>query len=133
MNICSKIKQFRVKQKLSQQDMADKLDMSINAYSRIERDETDLQQSRIEQIAKILGITPMELITAGEKHLYYVNENIAGNINFGYNTGFLISGNVTEKQAELLKELGSLKNENTELKATIAQLKDLVAKISGKQ
>jgi transcriptional regulator with XRE-family HTH domain len=132
MNIGAKIKQFRVQQKLSQEVMAEKLNMSVNAYSRIERGETDLQQSRIEQIAKILNITPMELITSGEKHLYYVNENINGNINFGYNTGFLISGNVTEKQAELLKELAQLKNENTELKAVIAELKDLVAKINEK-
>jgi len=45
----------------SQEDMADKLDMSVNGYANIERGETDVQVSRLEKIAETFGIELAEL------------------------------------------------------------------------
>ncbi len=55
----------------SQEEMAAKLGMSVNGYSNIERGETDLQMSRIEEIAKTLQIDTLELLSFGEKNVYY--------------------------------------------------------------
>jgi transcriptional regulator with XRE-family HTH domain len=52
---------------LSQEDMAEKLGISPNGYGKIERGETDIQWSRLEQIAEVLGITVKELLNLNEK------------------------------------------------------------------
>ena len=47
--------------------MAQQLSISQNAYSKIEREETDVPFSRLEQIAKILDVNVVELIVSKEK------------------------------------------------------------------
>lgn len=57
---------------LSQQNMADKLQMSINGYSKIERGETRLTVERMKQIAEIFKIDVTELLHEEEKHCILV-------------------------------------------------------------
>ncbi len=69
----------------SQEQMAEKLGMSVNGYSNIERGETDLQISRIEEIAKMLQVDTLELLSFGEKNFYYlsgITNNVGGQYNF---------------------------------------------------
>lgn len=58
-----KIKHLRVLKGWNQSDMSDKLKITPSAYAKIERNETDVQFSRIEQIAKIFGVTVIELLS----------------------------------------------------------------------
>lgn len=51
----------------SQADLAHELDISLNAYSRIERNITDVNYSRLLQIAKVLKITVVELLLTDKK------------------------------------------------------------------
>ena len=72
MKVCEKIHFFRQLRKWSQEEMASKLEMSLNGYAKIERGETDLPLSRLEQIAKVLEIELVELFSFGEKNVFYV-------------------------------------------------------------
>lgn len=62
-----KIKAIRTIRKLSQEDVAFELGITIAAYSRIENNHSDITLSRIEQIAKVLQMSIIELFMFGEK------------------------------------------------------------------
>jgi transcriptional regulator with XRE-family HTH domain len=51
----------------SQEDMADKLQMSVHGYANIERGETDVQLSRLEQISQVLGVELQDLFGMNDK------------------------------------------------------------------
>ena len=54
-----------VKQKhWSQEEMAERMSMSLNGYAKIERGETKLHLDKLEQIAQILDIDIVELINS---------------------------------------------------------------------
>ena len=55
----------------SQEEMAGKLNMSINGYAKIERGETRLNLPRLEQISEILGMDILDLIQTNGRGLSY--------------------------------------------------------------
>lgn len=65
--IGEKIRHFRKLKGLSQDDLAYELDISLTAYSKIERNITDVNFSRLSQIAKVLNITLVDLLSADKK------------------------------------------------------------------
>ena len=76
MNVNDKIRFMRRLKGWSQEEMAEKLDMSPNGYTNIERGETDVQISRLKQIAKIFGMDLTELMSFGERNiLYFFGDN----------------------------------------------------------
>ncbi|AKD58382.1 helix-turn-helix domain-containing protein [Spirosoma radiotolerans] len=58
-----KIRLQRLQRGLSQENMADLLGLSTTAYGDIERGKTDLTLSRLTQIANVLAISPLTLLT----------------------------------------------------------------------
>ncbi len=58
-----KIRLQRLQRGLSQENMADLLNLSTTAYGDIERGKTDLTLSRLAQIANVLGISPIILLS----------------------------------------------------------------------
>ncbi len=58
-----KIRLQRLQRGLSQENMADLLNLSTTAYGDIERGKTDLTLSRLAQIANVLAISPLILLT----------------------------------------------------------------------
>ena len=62
-----KIRYFRNLKGWSQEEMSDKLKLSLPAYSKIERNITDVGFKRLNQIAKTLGITVVELLSDSSK------------------------------------------------------------------
>lgn len=76
MNVHDKIRFMRKLKGWSQEEMAEKLEMSPNGYANIERGETDVQVSRLEQIAKTFGMDLTDLMSFGERNvLYYCGDN----------------------------------------------------------
>jgi transcriptional regulator with XRE-family HTH domain len=67
MKINEKIKRIRELKGWTQEQIAEKLNMSISGYSNIERGGTNIQFTRLEQIAKILEMKLSELIDLEEK------------------------------------------------------------------
>jgi len=63
----NKLKALRLSKGWSQEDIAYELDLSLGAYSNIERDITDISLSRLKQIAKLFKLTVPELLTFGNK------------------------------------------------------------------
>ena len=76
MNVSDKIRFMRQLKGWSQEEMAEKLEMSPNGYANIEREETDVRFSRLEQIADVFGTNLTDLMSFGERSiLYYCGDN----------------------------------------------------------
>ncbi len=56
-----KIKLIRTVKGWSQEEVAERLSMSVNGYANIERGDTDIHLSRLEQIARIFEMELAEL------------------------------------------------------------------------
>lgn len=64
MNILGKkIRLLRHQNGWSQEDVAKRLDISIPAFSKIETGITDINLSRLEQIAKLFNLSVIQLLT----------------------------------------------------------------------
>jgi len=71
-----KIRLLRHQKGWSQEDVAKKLDISIPAFSKIETGITDINLSRLEQIAVLFEMTVVQLLTFNdsEQDQKFVNE-----------------------------------------------------------
>jgi transcriptional regulator with XRE-family HTH domain len=57
----NKIRMVRLSRGLSQEDVAQKLGTTQNAYSKIENNHTKLNESVVEQLANILGVSVADI------------------------------------------------------------------------
>ncbi|HLP55182.1 MAG TPA: helix-turn-helix transcriptional regulator [Fluviicola sp.] len=75
--IAEKIRILRLSKNLSQQNIADELNLTVAAYSNIERGVSDINLARLSEIARILDTTPIDLLSddmvAREPNLQYQN------------------------------------------------------------
>lgn len=62
MQVYDKIRMLREAQKITQEELAERLSMSASGYSKIERGETQLSINRLQQIADILSVSVFELM-----------------------------------------------------------------------
>lgn len=67
----NKIKKLRELRNFTQDYMADALQMSQAGYGKIERDETDISLSRLQQITEVLKVGLNDLIGFDEKMVFY--------------------------------------------------------------
>jgi transcriptional regulator with XRE-family HTH domain len=56
MELSEKIKELRKKRDWSQEIVANKLNISLNSYGALERGETDIKLSRLEELAGIFEV-----------------------------------------------------------------------------
>jgi transcriptional regulator with XRE-family HTH domain len=68
-----KIRYMRNLRGWSQEEIADRLDISLSAYSKIEKNITDLNFSRLTQIAKVFGMSVLELFSVSSKPVEQTN------------------------------------------------------------
>lgn len=78
MQTFEKIKYFRELKGLTQDDIAQHLDITPSGYSKIERGETRISIDRLQQIADILEINILDFIPHKEQNIIY-------ELNGGYN------------------------------------------------
>ncbi|WP_439239888.1 helix-turn-helix domain-containing protein [Lonepinella sp. BR2474] len=71
MDVHNTIKAMRKISGLSQEQVAEKLDMSPTGYAKIENGETKLNLDKLQQIANIFNIDMVELIQSPEKALIF--------------------------------------------------------------
>ncbi len=62
MGMHDKIRMMREFRQLSQEDMAEKMNMSPSGYAKIERGETRLQYDKLVQIAQIFNVSLSDLV-----------------------------------------------------------------------
>jgi transcriptional regulator with XRE-family HTH domain len=119
--ISDKIRSLRQLRGFSQQNMADSLGLSVNAYSKIECGDTDVSWSRLEQIAKTFEIPTSELVAFGEKPFYYFN-----NHNHTKNKGsYIVSLNSDGN--EFLLELECLRIQSESQKKELQHLQKIIS------
>ncbi|CDG00430.1 helix-turn-helix domain-containing protein [Avibacterium paragallinarum] len=71
----NKIRLMREAHQWSQEDMANKMNMSVSGYSKIERGESKLYYDKLVQIAKIFNIEVCELVDFDKGVVFFMNEN----------------------------------------------------------
>lgn len=69
MKVNEKIRALREINQWSQEEMAEKIQMSKNGYAKMERGESKINLSRLEQIAEVFNLDIIELISSEEKNL----------------------------------------------------------------
>lgn len=95
--IGNKIKNIRELKNLTQEYMAEKLDISQAAYSKLEKGDIKVSSDKLSQIASILDVKP-EDITSFDSQKYF---NSFNNVK-GSNNGSIIIG---ADETELIKKL----------------------------
>lgn len=84
MNIVGeKIKKIRELRNFTQDYMANRLEMTQAGYSKIERGQTDLSMSKLDEIAKVLEVPVEDIITFDQQKFFnsFNNSNIEGSNN----------------------------------------------------
>jgi len=71
------IKFLRQFKKLSQEAMAEKLDLSVNTYANMEHGDAEITLTRLYRISEILGIDLLRLLGLDEKGVLYLIGNYA--------------------------------------------------------
>lgn len=79
MVIGQKIKKLRELKNLTQEHMASQLGLTQSTYSKLETGEIDVPYSRLEDISKILGLKPEDIIAFNEHMVFNVMHNETGN------------------------------------------------------
>ena len=73
MELSEKLKTIRKLKNFTQETVAEKLGISTYSYAKIERGETDVKYSRLQKIAKIMGIQLEELFGLDVKSIFNLN------------------------------------------------------------
>ncbi|QOR18014.1 helix-turn-helix domain-containing protein [Haemophilus parainfluenzae] len=118
MSVNEKIRKFREAKDWSQEQMAEKLNMSLNGYAKIERGESKIYLDKLEQIAQVFDIDIVELMQSDGKNICFQIESPLGSVyQGGGETQLLI-------EIERLKLALSHANEKEELLKKLLEQKD---------
>lgn len=110
MKINEKIRQLREQHQLSQENMADKLGMSVTGYAKIERGEVRSNLPRLEQISEVFDMDICELLSYGETEKVYFNNSATESTNSN-NFLFAVGNDNLEKAIQQLQLIISHKDE----------------------
>jgi transcriptional regulator with XRE-family HTH domain len=122
LTIGDKIRLLRTQKGLTQENMAEMLKMSPTGYANIEQNKTNISFKKLEEIAKNLETNVFELLSVGEKSVFYIpqtNEN-------GTNNGYVVNNNLPTEYQELVGKVSLLVLENEALKKEINYLKEIL-------
>ena len=103
MNEGQKIRKIREIRGYKQEYVADQLGMSAKSYGKIESGETSLSIARLQQIAKILDVDPVDVLSFDEKQFFH-HCSQSGNINTIHNHEFNNERELYEREIAHLKE-----------------------------
>ena len=99
MKLNEKLRQLRETNNWSQEEMAERMNMSPSGYAKIERGETKLNIEKLQAIAQIFNIDIIDLMTNDGKNII-VNINESGE---NTNTNYSNNNEVLAKEIEHLK------------------------------
>ncbi|OOF54876.1 helix-turn-helix domain-containing protein [Rodentibacter genomosp. 2] len=125
MSVQDKIRGLREQNRLSQEEMAERLNMSPSGYAKIERGETKLYLEKLEQIAQVFNLDITDLINT-KNICFLISENSQSSSNYYSSDDALIIENEKLKlslsfQEQLIeqqkREIALLKEMNALLKA----------------
>lgn len=118
MYVGQKIRKLRELKNLTQEYMADRLEMSQSNYSKIETGETDISYGKLEKVAEVLELRPEDIITFNEHMVFNIMHNQT--VNGVHGSNFY---HIPEEIKSLYEDqINSLKKENEHLKSVIEKL-----------
>lgn len=88
MSVNEKVRLFRELNQWSQEEMAERMNMSVAGYAKIERGETNISLHKLKQIASVLKIDLLDLVSThdsgvilvgGENNQNHFRNNYYGN------------------------------------------------------
>ncbi|WP_192899937.1 helix-turn-helix domain-containing protein [Rodentibacter pneumotropicus] len=143
MDLKEKIRTMREIRKWSQEEMAEKMNMSLNGYARIERGETKLSLEKLEQIANIFNMDALEFMQTANKGVYFMLNDSADNNNVTYYGSNELSAVEIEKLKLIIQNKDNLilfkdeliKNKDDLLaqkQNEIESLKEIISLLKGK-
>ena len=121
--VYERIKDFRKAKKMTQEEIAEKLEMSPSGYGSIERGETDVSLSRLERIAEALEIELADLFNSGERKIFNFGGTHSNHHQTCYNN---LSPEHLQLKYEFEKQqfiIEKLQQENVYLKEIVSLLK----------
>lgn len=139
MDIFERLKVMRVLRGYSQEELAQRLGISATAYAKIERGDTDVNYSRIKQLADLLKVELADLFGFNEKNVFYIVGNTGdqptNNRQINYNCGNPQKMERGEQhELELLrKDLAFKTHEIANLNTQITQLNEIIRLMQAKQ
>ena len=110
-----KIRKIREIRNYTQEYLADQLGISVKSYGKIENGETSLSISRLQQIAKVLQVDPLDVLRFDEKQVF----------NHCMQSG---NGNSNVLNQDFTKEREHYQSEVEYLKSEVAFLRKLLDK-----
>jgi len=100
MEVHEKIRFIRLFKGLSQEGMAEKLQMAVNGYAKIEQGKVDINLSRLKQISETLGVELTELVGLNDKNVFNFIENFYHSYQKQCNNNSIIEQNTCKHELE---------------------------------
>lgn len=75
MTVNHNLQKLRKQNQLSQEQMAEKLEMSKNGYAKLERGESKLNIEHLQQIANVFNIDVADLLKEGGDFSFWIGDN----------------------------------------------------------
>ncbi len=119
MKIYDKIRQVREIHQWTQEEMAEKMNMSTSGYAKIERGDTKLKFDKLEQIAQIFNMDVSELMSIGDKGMIFLINESGDYVNANYyasNENLAVEIETLKSKIQHNLETIKLKNELLEQK-----------------
>jgi len=99
-----KIKKLRELKNYTQAYMAERLNMGVSGYNKIENDRTEITLSKILSIAEVLETDLETILNLDTKNMYF-QHNEGNTLVTGHNTNLTINGNIEQLLKSLMVEI----------------------------
>ena len=123
MSVNEKVRLFRELNQWSQEEMAERMNMSVAGYAKIERGETNISLHKLKQIASVLQIDLLDLVSTHDRGVILVGgENNQNHFRNNYYGNQSVELEVEKLKLELKHKDELLKQRENELET----LRDIV-------
>jgi transcriptional regulator with XRE-family HTH domain len=123
MSVHEKIRLVRLAKGWTQENLAEKLEMSVNGYGDLERGNRDIKLSKLEQISELLGVDLADLFSVNEKGVF----NLSTGRSKQHNKNYCNIGSSSFEISELNHELEKQTLLNSQQSKEIELLKEVIA------
>ncbi|WP_314885518.1 helix-turn-helix transcriptional regulator [Aggregatibacter segnis] len=123
MSVNEKVRLFRELNQWSQEEMAERMNMSVAGYAKIERGETNISLHKLKQIASVLQIDLLDLVSTHDSGVILVGgENNQNHFRNNYYGNQVAELEIEKLKLELKHKDELLKHRENELET----LRDIV-------
>ncbi len=108
--VIENIKKFRELKNITRDALADKLEMSLSGYSKLERGEVEITLSKLYRISDILEVSVSQILDFDASQIFNIKDFGVANVDIEAQTNNYISDTYKDKYIKMLEaELERLK------------------------